>query len=59
MKRLALLAAVGAKMLMIDLASAGTVEWTGSLLGIGALILIASYVAPVPPGTLPDGEYTR
>lgn len=55
----ALLAAVGAKMLMIDLASAGTVEWTGSLLGIGALILIASYVAPVPPGTLPDGEDTR
>lgn len=55
----ALLAAVGAKMLMIDLAGAGTVEWTGSLLGIGALILIASYVAPVPPGTLPDGEDTR
>ena len=46
-------------MLMIDLAGAGTVEWTGSLLGIGALILIASYVAPVPPGTLPDGEDTR
>lgn len=55
----ALLAAVGAKMLMIDLAGAGTVEWTGSLLGIGALILIASYAAPVPPGTLPDGEDTR
>ncbi|WP_019916189.1 DUF2339 domain-containing protein [Methyloversatilis discipulorum] len=55
----ALLAAVGAKMLMIDLAGAGTVEWTGSLLGIGALILIASYVAPVPPGTLPDEEDTR
>lgn len=55
----ALLAAVGAKMLMIDLAGAGTVEWTGSLLGIGALILIASYVAPVPPGTLPDREDTR
>lgn len=55
----ALLAAVGAKMLMIDLAGAGTVEWTGSLLGIGALILIASYVAPVPPGTLPDEEDSR
>lgn len=55
----ALLAAVGAKMLMVDLAGAGTVEWTGSLLGIGALILIASYVAPAPPGTLPDGKDTR
>lgn len=55
----ALLAAVGVKMLMIDLAGAGTVEWTASLLGIGALILIASYVAPVPPGTAPEHEDTR
>jgi uncharacterized membrane protein len=51
----ALLAAVGAKLLMVDLASAGTVEWTASLLGIGALILVASYVAPVPPATEPPG----
>lgn len=50
-----LLAAVGAKMLMVDLARAGTVEWTASLLGIGALILIASYVAPVPPATDTEG----
>lgn len=50
-----LLAAVGAKLLMVDLASAGTVEWTASLLGIGALILIASHVAPVPPVTEPRG----
>ncbi|MCV4726407.1 DUF2339 domain-containing protein, partial [Escherichia coli] len=41
----ALLAAVGAKMLMVDLAGAGTAEWTGSLLGIGVLILAASYLA--------------
>jgi uncharacterized membrane protein len=54
----ALLAAVGAKMLMVDLARAGTVEWTASLLGIGALILIASYVAPVPPATDPEGVST-
>jgi len=46
----ALLAEVGAKMLMVDLAGAGTAEWTGSLLGIGVLILAASYLAPVPPG---------
>ena len=51
----ALLAAVGAKLLVVDLASAGTVEWTASLLGIGALILVASYVAPVPPATEPPG----
>jgi uncharacterized membrane protein len=51
----ALLAAVGAKLLMVDLASAGTVEWTASLLGIGALILIAGYLAPVPPATDPEG----
>ena len=51
----ALLAAVGAKLLLVDLAGAGTVEWAASLLGIGALILIASYVAPVPPATDPEG----
>ncbi len=50
-----LLAAVGAELLMVDLTGAGTVEWTGSLLGIGALILIASSVAPVPPATHPTG----
>lgn len=51
----ALLAAVGTKLLVVDLASAGTVEWTASLLGIGALILVASYVAPVPPATQLSG----
>lgn len=55
----ALLAAVGAKMLMVDLAGAGTAEWTGSLLGIGVLILAASYLAPVPPGTSSENEDTR
>lgn len=52
----ALLAAVGGKLLMVDLSGAGTVEWTASLIGIGALILVASYVAPVPPDTHPEGE---
>ncbi|WP_026224871.1 DUF2339 domain-containing protein [Methyloversatilis thermotolerans] len=54
-----LLGAVGGKMLMVDLAGAGTLEWTGSLLGIGVLILIASYVAPVPPAAPPVSEDLR
>lgn len=45
----ALLAVVGAKLLAVDLANAGTAMWTGSLLGVALLVLAAGYFAPVPP----------
>lgn len=45
----ALLAVVGAKLLFVDLAGAGTLLWTGSLIGVALLVLAASYFAPVPP----------
>jgi uncharacterized membrane protein len=45
----ALLAVVGAKLLFVDLAGAGTLLWTGSLIGMALLVLAASYFAPVPP----------
>ena len=44
-----LLAAVGAKLLLVDLAHVGTIAWTASLLGIAMLVLAASYFSPAPP----------
>lgn len=46
---LALLAVVGIKLLLIDLPNKGTIAWTASLIGIGILLLGASYFAPRPP----------
>lgn len=45
----ALLALVGAKLLLVDLHNAGTLLWTGSLIGVALLVLAAGYFAPVPP----------
>lgn len=45
----ALLCLVGLKLMAVDLANAGTLVWTGSLLGVALLVLAASYFAPVPP----------
>jgi uncharacterized membrane protein len=44
-----LLAVVGAKLLLVDAAGAGTLTWTGTLLGVAVLVLAASYFAPLPP----------
>ncbi|HEX5337946.1 MAG TPA: DUF2339 domain-containing protein, partial [Gallionella sp.] len=44
-----LLAIVGVKLMMIDLANKGTVLWTVSLIGIALLIIAASYFSPAPP----------
>ncbi|HJW27188.1 MAG TPA: DUF2339 domain-containing protein [Rhodocyclaceae bacterium] len=44
-----LLALVGAKLLLVDLHNAGTLLWTGSLIGVALLVLAAGYFAPVPP----------
>ena len=45
----ALLTVVGVKLLFVDLEGAGTLLWTGSLIGVALLVLAASYFAPVPP----------
>ena len=46
----ALLAVVVGKLFLVDLASSGTVARIVSFLGVGALLLVIGYVAPVPPG---------
>jgi uncharacterized membrane protein len=38
-----------AKLLLIDLAQAGTVERIVSFVGVGALMLVVGWFAPVPP----------
>lgn len=45
----ALLGIVGAKFITVDVVSKGTVTWTLSLIGVGILILAASYFSPAPP----------
>ena len=44
-----LLAVVGLKLMVVDLASKGTVTWTASLIGIALLVIAASYFSPAPP----------
>ena len=44
-----LLGIVGAKFILIDVVNKGTVTWTLSLIGVGLLILAASYFSPAPP----------
>jgi uncharacterized membrane protein len=46
---LGLLAVVGTKLLLVDFPNKGTIAWTASLIGIGILLLGASYFAPRPP----------
>jgi uncharacterized membrane protein len=44
-----LLGVVGGKLLLVDAAGAGTLAWTGTLLGVALLVLAAGYFAPLPP----------
>jgi uncharacterized membrane protein len=44
-----LLGIVGAKLLLVDAAGAGTLTWTATLLGVALLVLAAGYFAPLPP----------
>ena len=46
----ALLGVVVGKLFLLDLANSGTVARIVSFLGVGALLMIIGYVAPVPPG---------
>ena len=45
-----LLAVVVGKLFLLDLANSGTVARIVSFLGVGVLLMIIGYVAPVPPG---------
>jgi len=49
-----LLGAVVGKLFLVDLAGSGTVARIVSFLGVGALLLVIGYVAPVPPGARED-----
>jgi uncharacterized membrane protein len=46
----ALLAVVVGKLFLLDLANSGTVARIVSFLGVGVLLMIIGYTAPVPPG---------
>jgi len=50
----ALLGAVVVKLFLVDLAGSGTVARIVSFVGVGALLLLIGYVAPVPPGARED-----
>jgi uncharacterized membrane protein len=46
----ALLAVVVGKLFLLDLANSGTIARIVSFLGVGGLIMLIGYIAPVPPG---------
>jgi len=49
-----LLGAVVVKLFLVDLAGSGTVARIVSFVGVGVLLLVIGYVAPVPPGARED-----
>ncbi len=44
-----LLAVVVGKLFLIDLSNTGTVERVVSFIGVGILVIVIGYFAPVPP----------
>ena len=42
------------KLFLVDLGNTGTLERIVSFLGVGLLLLVVGYVAPVPPRAGPD-----
>jgi len=50
-----LLAVVVGKLFLVDLANTGTVARIVSFMGVGALLLVIGYIAPVPPGEKLEG----
>jgi uncharacterized membrane protein len=44
-----LMAAVVAKLALVDLSNIGTVERIVSFIGVGVLMLVIGYLSPVPP----------
>lgn len=51
----ALLAVVVAKLFFVDLSAQGTIERIVSFVGVGLLILVIGYLAPVPPAARTEG----
>lgn len=51
-----LLGAVVVKLFFVDLAGKGTIEQIVSFVGVGLLILLIGYLAPVPPSPVPAGS---
>jgi uncharacterized membrane protein len=54
-----LLTVVVAKLFLVDLANSGTVARIVSFIGVGALLLVIGYVAPVPPADAEAGQGRR
>jgi len=52
----ALLALVVAKLLLVDLSGSGTVTRIVSFIGVGVLMLVIAYVAPLPAGAKPRDD---
>jgi uncharacterized membrane protein len=52
----ALLGVVVGKLFLVDLANTGTVARIVSFLGVGVILLLIGYVAPVPPGVKESEE---
>jgi uncharacterized membrane protein len=48
-----LLGAVVLKLFVVDLSGQGTIERIVSFVGVGILILVIGYLAPVPPAQQP------
>jgi uncharacterized membrane protein len=51
-----LLAAVVAKLLLVDLSGTGTVMRIVSFIGVGVLMLVIGYVAPLPGKAAKDAK---
>jgi uncharacterized membrane protein len=49
-----LLGVVVAKLLLVDFANTGTVARIVSFMGVGLLLLLVGYLAPLPPRTTGD-----
>jgi uncharacterized membrane protein len=52
----ALMTVVVAKLILVDLGNAGTLGRVVSFLGVGVLLLVVGYFAPVPPRAEPEGR---
>ncbi|MBL8484287.1 MAG: DUF2339 domain-containing protein, partial [Rhodocyclaceae bacterium] len=52
----ALLAATVLKLLLVDLANSGTVARIVAFMGVGLVMLVIGYLAPVPPAQKPGAE---
>ncbi len=54
-----LMAVVVVKLFLFDLSNTGTVARVVSFLGVGLLLMIVGYFAPVPPGETTEAERTK